>query len=215
MRALVLIPITLTAAMLTACSDGEITQVADPDLASELELAIFSGIEESVPVLSELEIHRPEESKPAGPAEPVAIQDTRAMPEPQGPNLLGEAVAELASTEIEPVTASAADGINLEPVATPGAEEDSEARGSDMPRPNTGGIIIRGGVSGRDPCKRHSPGTGGLAGALPTHGHGGGLGTVGAMVNDRAPRPAGNRGTRAPSGRGFGGGGAVFAGGIR
>jgi hypothetical protein len=117
----------------------------------------------------------------------------------------------------------------VEPVAVaaraPGEDDSHLGHGGASSRgEGRGTIIIRGGgVSGRDPCIIHRPGTGAVAGGD------GILGTIGTLINDRVPgiigMGAGGSGmpgrtgypgsggrTSVPQPRGGGGG---FPGGIR
>jgi hypothetical protein len=219
MRPLILLSVSL-AALAAGCSEAasDAMEGADRSFESELELALFGGAEATTPVLSELELHRPEESLPA-PASVPREQEPPA-PIPETPSLLGQPVAELAGADAPAVAVAGAPGeIELTPVAVADAGANADdGRAADAPRPATGGrtIIIRGGVSGRDPCKLHLPGAGGIAGVFSPDGARGVLGTVGVMVNDRTPPLPNARGrmpsrTRAPSPMG----GSVFAGGIR
>jgi hypothetical protein len=222
MRALLLVPVAVTAFAAACSGPGSETTANDSSFESELELAIFSGRAETTPVLAEEELHRPETSQPAARVAPVPGAAARA-PVAVEASLLGEpVVARLASDEPQVMAPTVDSGdLDVSPVAIRGsavADEEGDAGEVEAAQPTTRGrgIIIRGGVSGRDPCKLHLPGSGGIAGVLSPGGMGRVLGTVGVMVNDRAPRLSGDR-RRAPDRRPAGPmmGGSVFRSSIR
>ena len=218
MRALLLVTVTL--ALAAACSRPGPEEIipASSQFESELELAILSGRPDTPPELAPDELHQPEIHEPATRSAPRPDGDTRA-PVAAEPSLLGDPiVAHLASAEPETLApAPGAGAIDVTPVTVDGEAAAAE-EGEDGPRLATprGGIIIRGGVSGRDPCKLHLPGMGDIAGALTPDGHGGVLGGMGAMIHDRAPRIDRGRGMRSPDRRpAIRMGGSVFRGTLR
>lgn len=193
----------------------------DDSLLAELVPAISPAGQPGEMVLSPLELTRSREPGEAPRAASAPRTDARVATEAAPAERLGEPVSAAAdepmAAEVEPVIAIAA-------MDDAGADETGSA-GVDGPEANPGPrprIIIRGGVSVYDDCKKHLPGIRGLAGTL---------GTVGVMINDRTP-PVIGRGaeryppdvraptTRAGGFRGNGGsptfgGHGGFAGGIR
>lgn len=199
---------------IAACSGSseESTPAAESDVLSELELGYFdAAVDGSAanPVLSPLEL-----GTPAAPEGTTSSAPVARAPSPAD----GQAVARFASLEsrvamAEPALAAPVEESEIAgPVTVPdrGATGHGAHEGEDH-RPLAGvrpGIIIRGGLSGRDPCAIHLPGAGRPGGLL---------GGVGVAINDRAPRGVGiggvsypNRGGSAAPRRG-----SSFPGGIR
>lgn len=200
MRARTPIAVLLVTATVAACSNppAEVAIESDPGFASELQLAISAAnARDALSVVSDLEVKQPVPARPdeqrseaprqsAGPAPVLAM----TLPEP----------AVSAPTMPEPVIQGP-----VTPVSNAGADHDDHM--SDGRRPTVGrrpGVIIRGGVDGRDPCVIHMPG-----------GARGGMGGIGILINNPLPRVGG--GAQYPgNGRGTSPGiGVVFYGGIR
>jgi hypothetical protein len=213
MRARALAAAGLVTTLLSACSDAPDNPAlgTDPAFAEELELAIFSsnlGASGESAVLSDVELARPESPGDAPRLTP-STQHQHPVAAPESPvELLGVPVATLAMAE-EPAASAA-----LPTREIVGAVEVPAAGRADRGADNgdgdvwTGGrsgptIIIRGGVSGRDPCALHLPGRGGS----------GALGAIGVLINDRAPRIG--VGDPGMSGRGMPRRGSILPGGIR
>jgi hypothetical protein len=211
MRAPILPVASLIVSLVAACSNPPVTAdvQTDDSFSSELELAIFAasgGDASSTQVVSDLEIRRP--GPPA--ASPVSAAEeprraARVEPEPAvALAMLGEPVYSTPPLpEVETVT----------PVAVGGGSDHHGHAGPVTGRPGggRGGVIIRGGVDGRDPCAIHFPGIlSGSGGDL--------LGAIGVLINNPAPRHIGPSAPRGPSRRGSmipRGGGGMLAGGIR
>ena len=183
MRARDLIAAGLVTAFLAACADTpeNTSNETDPAFADELELALF-GVTDAGggAVVSPIELAQPEGEGQAPRVTPV--EHDHPGPDAAAPvELLGVPVATLAMAGEPAVSQSALDAAMAGRVEVPerAAAGNDDDGGFDWGTlAGIGGIIIRGGVSGRDPCALHLPGRGGARG----------LGGVGVLINDRGPR---------------------------
>jgi hypothetical protein len=144
-------------------------------------MALFnaSGSENSVmPVVSELELTQPETLEKASPQPSPAPKQQAHQAEVIAPvaEVVDREPVLLGSPVLKEVTVAAAPS---------GVSERGDAAG-EAPRRSRGAgpIIIRGGVSGRDPCAIHLPGQGDV---LTARGGGARRGGISVLINDRRP----------------------------
>jgi hypothetical protein len=235
MRARYLFAAGLVTAVLAACSKPSAEAALDvqADLMSEVELALASAANAAAngpAVVSDLELGQQGvlRGSPATPPARAQSRPNRSRQSGDAVALLGQPVASVATVH-EPVSIIPVQDVQVVgPVAdaSGGAADEGPAAGEGRSRGGWGGIIIRGGGTGNDPCVRHGPaggaggnfpGDGGLPGAIATAAGGDIIGAIGVLINNRAPQ-IGRGGSGYPTSRGRplqSTGGAVFRGGIR
>jgi hypothetical protein len=194
----VLTPILVLTAVVSACSNpsGEVARDVDPNFAAELDLALFAGAEgeeSSLAVVSDLELARPGGDGASPSVAPARREPVPAAPTARSVALLGEPLPLAEAVDAPPAPAGSMVLVGLPDVAEEGGADHGDHAGTEARTPgrSVGPIIIRGGVSGSDPCKLHIPGRGGLD---PR-------GVIGVLINDKVPYGIG-RGNSTYPGRG-------------
>jgi hypothetical protein len=205
MRTRKLIVACMVTTVVVACSKptDEVPPVED------LSLALFASTASGntvAPVASPTELERPDAPRATSSqakratvaAVPVALE---RMPELKAAIATMDEPA-LLGTAVEPIEI-----VGPVAVATAPAHDHAGEEGADEGRGP--GIIIRGGVSGRDPCRIHGTGGGAAPGDVA-------IGT-GVLINDRTPPGVGRNNPAFNTGRSNSGPqrGSRFPGGIR
>lgn len=154
----------LAIAVMGACSNPAADDAlgGESDLSSELELALFSAsamAPDEGAVVSALELARPRAPEQSASAPPAARSAAPAAEraDPVARLVLAEMVTErMAPTELSPVTVVAG-GSDAGDAAAEGGSGAERRDGPQVGRSGGRGIIIRGGVTGGDPCINHAP----------------------------------------------------------